>query len=318
MLKKLHQSFKMINVTSHILDISQNSCYNISIYFSSITPEKESNMSNLLKTALHRTRAERLPPIEEIEAFGSEGEETVYRALCEHFECVIRNVVVPHKSLYLEKDFMVIHKNVPFVIEVKNWKGEIGCDGDNFYQNKDNGVHKTLKSPVGTTNQFIERMQQFYDVDQRIYGMVVFVDPDCILRLPEDMNGIALLPMKKMITYIKNCARSEKRDAAPLASTRILRCTRFYSNDSEFCKGILADCFFDCDTPDGAIVRIDTTCLQYLSVESQPLLLRDKLLVTYTNGATDIFYNRDTVFTVGCLDGTYKKIALNRIRHIVF
>jgi hypothetical protein len=66
------------------------------------------------------------------------------------------------------------------------------------------------------------------------------------------------------------------------------------------------------------LVRGDTTCLPYLSVQAQPLKLRDKLLVTYTNGATDVFYNRDTIFTVGCLDGSYKKIALNRIRHIVF
>lgn len=275
-------------------------------------------MSNLLKTAINRTRAEHLPPIEEIEAFGADGEETVYHLLCEQFECVVRNVVVPHKKLYLEKDFMVVHQGVPFVIEVKNWKGEIGCEGNDFYQSKDNGVHKTLKSPIGTTNQFIERMQAFYDIDQRIYGMVVFADPDCTLKLPEEMNTIALLPLSKMMTHIKSVARSEKRSALAFAPSRILRCTRFYSRDSEFCKGILADCFFDCDTPDGAIVRIDTTCLRYLSVEPQPLLLRDKLHVTYINGATDVFYNRDTVFTIACLDGSYKKIALNRIRHIVF
>jgi len=275
-------------------------------------------MSNLLKTAINRTRAKALPPLEEIEAFGADGEEIIYRMLCEHFECVIRNVVVPHKKLYLEKDFMVVHQNVPFVIEVKNWKGEIGCEGNDFYQNKDNGVHKTLKSPVGTTNQFIERMQAFYDIDQHVFGMVVFAEPDCTLKLPEEMNGIALLPLKKMIAHIKGCARAEKRSTLTFDPARILRCTRFYSRDSEFCKGILADCFFDCDTPDGALVRIDTTCLRYLSVEPQNLRLRDKLLVTYTNGATDVFYNRDTVFTIGCLDGSYRKIALNRIRHIVF
>ncbi|MBQ8309466.1 MAG: NERD domain-containing protein [Clostridia bacterium] len=275
-------------------------------------------MSHLLKTAINRTRAQSLPPIEEIEAFGADGEEIIYRMLCEHFDCVIRNVTVPHKKLYLEKDFMVVYQNVPFVIEVKNWKGEIGCEGDKFYQNKENGVHKTLKNPVATTLQFIDRMQTFYGINQRIYGMVVFAEPDCTLKLPAEMKGIALLAVHKMIAYIKGCARAEKCPSISFDPARILRCTRFYSRDSEFCKGILADCFFDCDTPDGALVRIDTTCLRYLSVEPQPLLLRDKLLITYTNGATGIFYNRDTVFTVGCLDGSYRKIALNRIRHIVF
>jgi hypothetical protein len=275
-------------------------------------------MSNLIKTAIRRSRAAHLPPVEEIEAFGSEGEEIIYRMLCESFDCVIRNVVVPHKKLYLEKDFMVVHQNVPFIIEVKNWKGEIGCEGDSFYQNKDNGVHKTLKSPVGTTLQFIERMQSFYDIDQTIYGLVVFAEHDCTLKLPKEMSSVALLSAKDMVNHIKATARAEKRNTCALTPSRILRCTRFYSRNSEFCKGILADCFFDCDAQDGAIVRIDTTCLRYLSVEPQPLLLRDKLHLTYTNGATGVFYNRDTVFTVACLDGTYRKIALNRIRHIVF
>ncbi|MBQ7335049.1 MAG: NERD domain-containing protein [Clostridia bacterium] len=274
-------------------------------------------MSNVVKTMWNRSRATRLPPLEEIEQFGADGEETVYRMLCENFDCVIRNVVVPHKKLYLEKDFMVVHKNTVFILEIKNWKGEIGCEGSNFYQNKANGVRKTLKSPVGTTNQFVERMRDFYNVTQKICGVVVFAEPDCTLSLPEQMDGVALLPAQKMITYIKNAARVEK-NAEEFDPFRILRCTRFYSRDSEFCKGILADCFFDCDTADGARVRVDTGSLCYLSVEPQPLLMRDKLLLTYINGATDVFYNRDTVFTVGCLDGTYQKIALNRIRHIVF
>ena len=46
--------------------------------------------------------------------------------------------------------------------------------------------------------------------------------------------------------------------------------------------------------------------------------MKDKLFVTYTNGANGVFYNRDIVFDVVCLDGTCQKIALHRVRHIVF
>ena len=276
------------------------------------------DMSQIVKTMCNRARAEHLPPMEEIEQFGADGEEVIYRLLCKSFDCVIRNVVVPHKKLYLEKDFMVVYKNVPFVIEVKNWKGEIGCEKGDFYQNKENGVHKTLKSPVGTTNQFIEKMCAFYHLDCAVHGMVIFAEPDCKLNLPEQMEGVALVTAQRAVKYIQETVKKEGKRAAFLDPSQILHCTRFYSRDSEFCKGILADCFFDCDTTDGALVRVDTTCLSYLSVQAQPLKLRDKLLVTYTNGATDVFYNRDTIFTVGCLDGSYKKIALNRIRHIVF
>ena len=267
-------------------------------------------MSGFLKTMWTRARADRLPPLEEIESFGADGEEVIFRYLCRHFDCVIRNVVVPHKKLYLEKDFLVIHKNVPFVSEVKNWKGEIGCEA--------NGVHKTLKSPVGTTRQFIEKMRAFYKTDAPILGVVIFAEPDCKLTLPEQIDNVALLTPQKAITYIKNRANALKQKEPFANPAQILHCTRFYSRDSEFCKGMLADCFFDCETMSGSIVRVDTSSLAYLSVETQPLKMKDKLFVTYTNGVNGVFYNRDTVFDVVCLDGSYQKIALHRVRHIVF
>ena len=293
-------------------------CFKILCYTAIEENRKVIKMSHLVKTMLNRIKAERLPPLEEIESFGADGEEVIYRLLCREFECVIRNVVVPHKKLYLEKDFLVIHKNVPFVIEVKNWKGEIGCKDGQFYQNKDNGVHKTLKTPVGTTKQFIDKMRAFYKTEVPICSVVIFAEPDCRLTTPEEMDGVALLTPQKAITYIKNRANALKQKELFADPAQILHCTRFYSRDSEFCKGMLADCFFDCDAPDGSIVRVDTTSIAYLSVETQPLKMKDKLFITYTNGATGVFYNRDTVFDVVCLDGSCQKIALHRVRHIVF
>ncbi|MBQ8431524.1 MAG: NERD domain-containing protein [Clostridia bacterium] len=275
-------------------------------------------MADRLKTAFHRITSKKLPPLEEIEAFGGDGEEAVYRILRQHFDCVIRNLVVPHKELFLEKDFLVIHKGVPFVLEVKNWKGVIGMDGDQFYQNKDNGVRKTLKSPVGTTQQFLRRMKEFYALERRIYGMVVFAEPDCTLQLPTESQGIALLPVEKMVAYIRSKAKEEGRDAIPVEGDTFLRCTRFYSDDSEFCKGVLADCEIPCYTEDHRTALLDTTRIAYLSVEPQPLRLRDKLYVTFCNGSSGVFYNRDALLTVKLLDGSFEKIALNRVRHIVF
>ena len=81
---------------------------------------------------------------------------------------------------------------------------------------------------------------------------------------------------------------------------------------------MLADCFFDCETASGALVRINTNQIAYLSVKKVPFKMKDKLFITYTNGASGVFYNRDTVFDVVCLDGTCQKIALHRVRHIVF
>lgn len=275
-------------------------------------------MGNRFQTLLHRSMGAGLPKQEEIEQFGADGEEIVCRMLYESFDCVIRNVVVPHKELYLEKDFLVIVGGVPVVLEIKNWKGEIGCEGDKFYQNKDNGVHKTLKSPVGTTNQFIRRMKDFYGIERPVYGAVVFAEPDCTLSLPKEMDGVALIRATEMVAHLKAIARKADKKLPPVDPTRLLRCTRFYSDDKEYTKGILADNYLVCTNEKGDTVRIDTLRLQYLTVEHQPLRLRDKLYVTYTGGTTGVFYNRDAILTVACIDGSYRKIALNRIRHIVF
>lgn len=275
-------------------------------------------MSNIIKRMASRSLSPALPFQEEIERFGADGEEAVCRILYDNFDCVVRNVVVPHKELFLEKDFLVFCRGVPFVIEVKHWKGEIGCEGDSFYQNKDNGVRKTLKSPVGTTLQFMKRFRNFYHYDGPLFGAVLFSEPDCTLTLPAEMDGIALLPVRKAVPAIRAKAKSAPKCTEPLDAELLLRCTRFYSPDREYCKGILADSKLSLCAADGSRVLLDTLFVRYLSVEHQPLLLRDKLYVTYKNGATDVFYNHDTVLTVGELDGSYRKIALNKIRHIVF
>ena len=276
-------------------------------------------MSPRIKTLVQRLGATRLPQQEEIELFGADGEETVYRLLCDHFDCVIRNVAVPHKEWYLEKDFLVIHRGVPFVIEVKNWKGEIGVRGDVFYQKKENGVYKELKSPVGTTNQFIHCMKKFYGFEFPVWGIVAFAaERDCTLSLPEQLDGVALLPLPNLIKHIKRTVRKEGRNPTPPDPAHLLRCTRLYDADREFCKGILADHYIECLAEDGATVRLDTTRLRFVTVEHQSLRLRDKLLVTFDDGTSGVFYSSYLELELHCLDGTWQRVSLNRIRHIVF
>ncbi len=267
---------------------------------------------------LRRLTAQRLPDAPEIEKFGMEGEEAIARMLFREFDCVIRNVVVPHKDLYLEKDFLVVSSGVPFVLEIKNWKGEIVCEDGIFYQLKDNGVRKKCKDPVGTTRQFISRMRQYYGIEGEVRGAVVFAEPDCRLSLPQERDGIALLHARELVSYIRSAASAQAGTCEGLKPDRLLRCTRFYSEGREFCKGMLADVYLACYTAEDVRIRLDTTRLCYLSVEHQPLTLRDKLYVTYDNGRTDVFYNRDTEVHVALLDGSFCKLALNRIRHIVF
>ena len=124
-------------------------------------------------------------------------------------------------------------------------------------------------------------MRAFYKTDAPILGIVIFAEPDCKLTLPEQIDNVALLTPQKAITYIKNRANALKQKEPFANPAQILHCTRFYSRDSEFCKGMLADCFFDCETMSGSIVRVDTSSLAYLSVETQPLKMKDKLFVLH-------------------------------------
>lgn len=277
-------------------------------------------MGNLFGRIKDRALSTGLPQPPEIERFGACGEDVIYRILREEFEHVIRGVVIPHKGKYLEKDFLILHKGVPVVIEVKNWKGRIGYHTatGSFYQDKENGVHKELKSPVGTTKQFLHCMKEFYETEREAIGMVVFAEPDCTLDLPEQMDGIRLVTAPRMVSAIKAAMREYGREFTPLTPSGILRCTRIYSSNSEFCKGILADEQIPCFDVNGKRASLSTDHLRYLAVQPQPLLLRDRLLVTFTNGATGEYYNRDAVLSLCCLDGTCCRIALCKIRHILF
>jgi hypothetical protein len=238
--------------------------------------------------------------------------------LYQNFDCVIRNVVVPHKELYLEKDFLVIVGGVPFVLEIKNWKGEIGCEGDKFYQNKDNGVHKTIKSPIGTTNQFIRRMKEFYKIERPVYGVVVFAEPDCRLSLPKEMDGVALLPLSRLISFICQRAKQEPEGFAAVDPAPFLRCTRLYDTQNEFCKAILADLSLDCTAEDGALVRLDTTRIRYITVEHSAWRGQEKLYVTFDSGNSGVFYTKDQTLDFHCLDGSWRRFSLSRLRYIVF
>ena len=271
-----------------------------------------------LKTLLRRLFAPGLPTMPEIERFGADGEDLIYRMLRERFSCVIRNPVVPHGDGYLEKDFLVLYNNIPFVIEVKNWKGTIGLDGAEFYQDKANGEHKVLKSPIGTTKQFISRMKQYYGYDGFVYGMVLFAEPDCKLNLPSEQDGIFLTAARDAVSVIRSAAREREKASSELIPERILRCVRLYSPGREFCKGILTDLEIPCYTKSGEQKLLNTLYLRYITLDHQPLRLRDRMTVTFTNGSSAVFYNRDAVLILHTLNGHCRRVALSKIRTVVF
>lgn len=259
-----------------------------------------------------------LPEQDEGKSFGARGEEAIYRLLRENFECVIRNVVVPWGDGYLEKDFLVIQKGVPVVLEIKNWKGRISAVDDHFCQDKPNGTHKDLKSPVVNTKHFISAMKEFYDLDRYITGIVVFAEPDCVLDLPPEMEGIVLTPATKLVGAIRAAVKNADKESEPLDPARVLHCARLYSGGREFCKGVIVDKDIPCYTEDGMEASLNPLFVQYVNIDHQRLRLRDKLTVTFTNGSSGIFYNHCSSVTLHCLDGDICRVAISRLKTIVF
>lgn len=275
----------------------------------------------LLPRFFRRLFARPLAEANEMEAFGARGEEVVYRKLRETFECVIRNPVIPNREGYMEKDFLVIHAGVPVVIEVKNWKGRISASatGNRFIQDKADGTHKDLKSPIGTTRRFLAGMMDFYGLDTEPMGMVVFADPECTLDLPPQMSDVSLVEGDKMIAEVKRLIKISPAPTVPLDPVRVLHCVRLYTkNGRSFSKGVAVDNKLLCFTTKGEKVSLNPVYVRYISLDHQPLLLRDRMTVTFTNGSSATFYNHSTALTILCLDGTAIRVPLSKISTIVF
>lgn len=258
-----------------------------------------------------------LPSMGEMEQFGAAGEEIAYRALREAFSFVVRNPLIPHGKKFLEKDFLVVEAGLPFVIEIKYWKGTISAEGELFRQIKADGSVKELKNPAGTTAQFVREMKQYYQFDGDVVGVVAFLDPACKLDLPEQIEGVHLLPFSKLVSFIRATAKRLSGEFS-FGESNILRCTRLYSDEREFSKGLLVDRYLNCKRRNGEVVSLDTTKLKYITVKRRPLFLGYKLLVTFSNGSGEIFFSKDQALVVGCLDGSFCRFRLGKLRYLVF
>ncbi len=276
---------------------------------------------SIFRRLTRRMFAKKLPLTNPVEAYGAAGEEMIYRKLRESFDCVIRNVIIPNGEGYLEKDFLVVQDGVPLVLEVKCWKGMISASatGDRFFQDKADGTHKDLHSPVRTTARFLAAMKKFYHLSERPLGMVVFADPDCDLDLPPEMEGVSLVSGGQMVSAIRSAIKNAANRSEPFDPARALRCTRLYaSGGRSFCKGTVTDAAIPCFTPSGEAATLNPLYIRYISLDHQPLRLRDKMTVTFVNDTSAVFYNNSATLTLLCLDGSAMRIALSRLDTVVF
>ena len=162
-------------------------------------------------------------------------------------------------------------------------------------------------------------MKGFYGLDVAPLGMVAFTDPDSELDLPAEMDGISLVSGKKMVSAIRALVKNAPTASRPLEPQRVLRCARLYSRGGRsFCKGVVTDTAVPCYTTHGEKVALNPLFLRYVSVDHQPLRLRDRLTVTFANDSAATFYNHSATLTLLCLDGSVLRVPISRLSTIVF
>lgn len=124
---------------------------------------------------------------------------------------LINDVRLPNS--YGNIDHIVLGPNGIFIIETKNFEGEIRCEGDIWYQYKDTwkitgeqeikSPSKQVKANALRLKQFIES-QNIFKKSKRIWveGIVVFANPNANLKL--DNPTVPVLKTEKLCDYIKN------------------------------------------------------------------------------------------------------------------
>ena len=58
--------------------------------------------------------------------------------------------------------------------------------------------------------------------------------------------------------------------------------------------------------------------VKYINIDHQRLRLRDKMTVTFTNGSSGVFYNHCSSVTLHCLDGDICRVAISKLKTVVF
>ena len=124
---------------------------------------------------------------------------------------LINNVNLPNS--YGDIDHVVLGSNGIFIIETKNFEGEIRCEGDKWYQYKD--IWKIpeeheIKSPSNQVKRNALRLKQYikskniFSKSLRLWveGIVVFSHDNVTLRC--DNPTVPILSKLQLSDYIQN------------------------------------------------------------------------------------------------------------------
>lgn len=133
---------------------------------------------------------------------------------------LINDVMLPER--YGNIDHILLCPNGIFVIETKNYEGEIICDGDEWHRHYDMGSpSKQVKGNAVKLKQLIESQKNIFKNPLKIWveGIVVFTNPNVNLKLNEPT--VTVLKVEELYDYLKNKESKIKfssKGGSPLSS----------------------------------------------------------------------------------------------------
>lgn len=120
-------------------------------------------------------------------------------------------------------DHAVLGPNGIFVIESKDFKGNIRCDGDKWYQYKESWkwpIEHEIKSPSKQVKRNAVKLKQFIQKTFKkpiwVEGIVVFTNPNVKLEL--NNSTVPILKVEELCNFIKNKKSKVRFSSKGLAS----------------------------------------------------------------------------------------------------
>ena len=128
---------------------------------------------------------------------GEEGEDEVAEELryIDKKFIVLRNINLPRKNNKpVQIDFLCVSDKGIFVIEVKNWLGEISGEyDDEIWISNIYDIENEQKNPVKQNEWHIETLKRFIKQKMNFYSIIVFTDRADISELNENYNNTYII-----------------------------------------------------------------------------------------------------------------------------
>ena len=147
---------------------------------------------------------------------GSEGEKIVINELkkLDDTYCLISGVVIPPNRG--DVDHIVLGRNGIFVVETKNYSGEVSCNGDVWGRRKIGRRGKPYPLEIGNPSNQVKRnakvLKDFILRHQReifkktphiwVEGILVFTNPAVVLKIKNPT--VSIVSPNKLVEFIKN------------------------------------------------------------------------------------------------------------------